>query len=671
MQPQDLLSRLRDFALSSRSPTVEIGPFLRTLAPQKVVLKEIEAELRELSNRGAFVLSAEGTMPHSVTFADFPLLALEEEYRRIAADPARLFPGEKTLRVPVPARDLVTVEARIHIGALLQGAVPDASIEEPRPPAQSPGGVAATLERAPGDDARPPAPLPGDGERPPARTPGILRLLFPENVPALVVPRSFLGAGLIEAAVERVSRYLQDPRNAAYADARLRSALRGNDMVVRQTLEDIAVRTRKAASSVMSTPTDFSVRFWSHLSNAMVADIGARPERTDTDTTFLQSALLVAYAAVNQKEAAEREKAKAADRKGLEAQVRRAPFVFTAQDLYALKDEKGVLLAGKHGREFISSFIAEKSIPLDTEILPFLVRLSDYFVQRDFLVPVFLSRLGEASDTLRTAYLKEWVEQLRDDRVPPVSRADDLFQKDVERRIGEGFPVLAAVADGHALALACQNPALPEESGVEMARCFARESTLRPFPDMLGLSRERLLRTARSYLPFWQTVPIISGIVRFFRLLFRRAAAKEPPPPSTAGTGKGTVPSVPAAEDARSAADRAAMERMRKIVQAVIAHYVPAGGTIERALEELVDRWNPLLDPGPKGDLVRDVNALAQDFIRPIRGTFLQRPPDLERIRALAEQLAASRSLAMIKNREALLRYLSLVMLRSILSQRS
>jgi hypothetical protein len=234
------------------------------------------------------------------------------------------------------------------------------------------------------------------------------------------------------------------------------------------------------------------------------------------------------------------------------------------------------------------------------------------------------------------------------------------------------FPVLAAVADGPVLSLASRNPTLPEEWRSQLLRCFEREGILRPVVSLLGLSRAALLRDARSYLPFWQTAPIISGIVRFFRQLFRRssqslvspAPVRPARPPAEPETGETSI------EEARAVAERLAQERMRRAVQALLSHYVSVDDTPEHALEELVERWNPLLEPGPKRDLVRDVTALAQDFIHPIRRSFIMRPPDLDRITALAEQLAASRSLAMIRNRDPLLRYISIIMLRSLLTSK-
>ena len=93
---------------------------------------------------------------------------------------------------------------------------------------------------------------------------------------------------------------------------------------------------------------------------------------------------------------------------------------------------------------------------------------------------------------------------------------------------------------------------------------------------------------------------------------------------------------------------------------------MPKGGTIDHTLGELAEKWNPLYDVAQKKNLVEDVNALVRDFLRPIRRSFLVRPPDLKRIHALAEQLSASKALAQIKKRDVLMRYIELYMIRCL-----
>jgi hypothetical protein len=119
-------------------------------------------------------------------------------------------------------------------------------------------------------------------------------------------------------------------------------------------------------------------------------------------------------------------------------------------------------------------------------------------------------------------------------------------------------------------------------------------------------------------------------------------------------------------EGAKSPADKENLVRFRRSVQSLISQYVPRGSTIDATLGELAERWNPLFAPDQKKNLVEDVNALVRDFLRPVRRSFLVRPPDLRRIRALAEQLSASKSLSKIKKREPLLRYIELYMVRCL-----
>ncbi|HTO21519.1 MAG TPA: hypothetical protein VMQ10_03505 [Spirochaetia bacterium] len=635
MEAEDLLARLRAFALRSKSPTIDVNGFIRSLAGEDLPAREVEAGIRDLAFRGDISAVTDWGRLAAVTLPDFPVFALSEEYRRLQDDPSLPFPREETLAVPISPSELVAMEAKGQLGELL-----DAASEKPQ---------------------------------------GAVKLLFPENVPPMVVPRAGVNTDLIEAAVSRISRYLQDPRNAALTESKLLGAFKGNEGLVRQALEDILLRPRKATSTVMS-PTDFSFRFWSHLSNKLTADVGAKTERTDQDQALLQSACLVAYASFHQKGAAEREKERAADRKHLETLVRRPPYVFSSADLFELKDPNGALLVTKHGPPFIVSFLEDATRAPDDGSLPFFVPVhsaaqkKDYYVQRDFIVPVFLKMLGDAGDALRSAYLQEWVEQMREDAPPETCRDDERFRRDVEQRVRAEFPVIPALFHVPLLRLAAEVPSLGAEARTDLERCFSRLDALRPLVTLLGLSRSKLYREARSYLPFWKTAPVIGAIARFLRRLLRPRPAQQARQ-SGPRISQLSVEALAAGGQAadggaapRTLTEKQQMEHFRSTLRGLERHYVAAGSTVERTLQDLAERWNPLIDAGPKQDLVRDVNALTRDFLRPIRRTLVAQPPDTSRITALAEQLAASRSLAQIGNREVLLRYLELYMLQVLLA---
>ena len=638
MLTHDLFSLLKTFALKNKNAVVDVRQFIDSVPRDQAEPSEVEAGLLELGRKSALTVTLEDGRPHTVVFADFALLMLVEEYHRLAMDAARPFPTETTLGADVPPEQLISADVKGQLGALLEKSEP--------------------------------------GMR------GIVRLQFPEGVDALLVPQESVGTEFIEASVAKISRYLSEGKNGAYAEVKLAGLLRGSEVLVRQSMEDVATRPKKAAGTVLA-PSEFSFRFWNHLSNLIVQDLRGRNDKSEHDQWVLQSAYVVGYTVFHRKGAVQREQEWTTDRRNLEQQVRKAPFVFGFQDLYNLKDEKGSTYISKHTNEFIHDFLRERTKPSKEEPVPYLVRAhaaaqkKDYFIQRDFLVPVFLKKLTEASGQLRKEYLDEWAAEMKEDRVPAVARNDASFRRDVEMRVKQGAPLLAALSNGSLLFAAADGTRIPDAVRAELRKCFVVENILRPYDELLGLSRPALLKDVRLYLPFWMTVPVLSGVLRVFRRMFKGGKGAEGPAPQPAPIiarpvhaetpqAAGAAPAVLASGAVRLPNARESLLKYKQSVQSLVAQYVPQGRTIDATLEELAEKWNPLYAVEQKRNLVEDVNALVRDFLRPVRRTFLVRPPDIKRIHALAEQLSTSKSLAKIKKRDLLMRYLELYMIRCL-----
>jgi hypothetical protein len=634
MLAQELLVLLRSFALRNRSATVDLHQFLAAMPKGQAQPAEVDAAVAELAGKSALTVSTESGKPRSVSLPDFHVLALVDTYRQLSMDASRPFPKEETAPVPVPAGQLIRADVKSQLGALLDTSAPGMK--------------------------------------------GIVKLEFPEGVDSLIVPQECVGTDLIDVAVAKISRYLQEGKNASYSESKLAGLMRGNAPLVHQSMEDLVTRPKKAANSVLS-PSDFSFRFWTHLSNLILQDIRAKSEKTDLDHGACQSAYLLGYTVFHKKGTVQREQEWATDRKNLEQQMRKPPFIFGFQDLYDLKDEKGVTYVKKHSQDFIHTFLKEKMKQVGEEPIPYLVRVhaaaqkKDYFLQRDFIVPVFLKKLGEAAEEIRAAYVQEWTDELRQDRTPAVSKGDAPFRRDTEIRVKQGYPLLAALSNGNLLFAAGAATKLSEAAKAELGKCFAVENILRPFDELLGLSRAHLLKNARMYLPFWMTVPVLSSVLRIFRRLSRggkgeRKVEPEKKPaafrPAQTETAKVVQPAP--VEAAKSTHTKGDLLAYRRSIQALLAQYVPKGRTIEATLTELAEKWNPLYASEQKQNLVEDVNSLVRDFLRPVRRSFLARPPDLKRIHALAEQLSTSKSLAKIKKRDILMRYIELYMVRCL-----
>ncbi len=59
MSSEDLLGQLQAFALSTKSATIDMNLFLRTIPPERLDAAVIESGVKELAFKGAFTLEAE------------------------------------------------------------------------------------------------------------------------------------------------------------------------------------------------------------------------------------------------------------------------------------------------------------------------------------------------------------------------------------------------------------------------------------------------------------------------------------------------------------------------------------------------------------------------------------------------------------------------------------
>ncbi len=640
MVPQELLQALHAFSIKNRSHTLELRQFISS-SPSLAGDAEIEAGLRELAASGGCALIPPQGPIKAISIPDYYLILLEAEIASVSVDSSKPFPKEETLSAVIPPSKIVAVDIKTDFAQFLSGT--------------------------------------GSSEQP------VAKLIFPEGIESLIIPRNKAGTLLVEAAVGKVSAYLSDPKNAGFVESKLISILKGSEVLVRQMVEDAATRPKKASESVFE-PSDFAFRFWTYLVNLVLQDYRKKKDKTIQDHGVCQSAYIIGYYAFFRKGQAQKEQERASDLRCLENLIRKPPYLFTFETLYGLTDDKGVPFVSKHSHQFIHSFLEEKTRRTGEESLPFMVRIhdasrnKDYFIQKDLLVPVFLKKLSETAEELHDLYLNDWIRVLKRHENRPMMKNDAAFRKDVELRVKEGSPLLAALANAPLLYLARSETVISQEAKEEIGRCMEPDNSLRPMSEIMGLFRPMLLSEARSYLPLWETMPIVRQIVALFRALFtatkrtRTAAAvrekQHALPPRPEPEEEQTTAQKPAAARAAAATERDAQTRYRRALQIIRDRYVPLGKNIEDALDDLAEKWNPLYAEVQKKDLVEDVNALVRDFLRPVKRTLLSVPPDIKRIQALAEQLSGSKSLSQIKKKEPLKRYLELFMIKCLEPQR-
>ena len=208
------------------------------------------------------------------------LEALTSEYRAIVADPSRPFPRVETAPVPLPANELLPVEVKTGFTALLEQCQPGQA--------------------------------------------GVVRLVFPDGIEDLVVPRAAVAAELVDAAVAKIARWLSDGRNEAYVASKLAGILRGSEVAVHRLLEDATQRPHLAAAKVHD-PDEIAFRFWTHLANLVLTDLKKKTEKTSDDHGACQAAWIAGYAVFWRQGRRQQEQVRVADRRSPRGARAQAP----------------------------------------------------------------------------------------------------------------------------------------------------------------------------------------------------------------------------------------------------------------------------------------------------------------------------------------------------------
>lgn len=594
----------------------------------------LEERVHALSESGVVEIALGDGEIQSLLVADYFVDIVEQQFDRLRDRPELLFPDEASLPAGIPAESLVPVEVQTDFVNWMTG----------------------------------------KAEGPPR----VLRLDFPAGVRSILVPTTRLERELPTQCVHKLRNYLRSERNTAYINQKLQPACRGRELALKDFLTEILTRPDSVIEGIFD-PSEFSFLVWTQLCQVVIKDYAEKTEKLNEEHSYCQAAYLLGYYNVFYKGRTQRTKEAEAARKNVDRRLRKSPYTYTISQIQAFTDNKGVPLTKRVSAQTIRDHIDEKLQP-SGDGLAELVRFraadnTDYFICRDYIVETALRRIYDLSGDLREHYVGLFSDLMKRYEEPDYLKDETAFRENVREEVAKRDPILAGLWRFDLLFLAASEGApgkLPEEVG----RVFhPREKRLQDLEVVLGLDQKELVRDAKLLLPFWLVVPGIKGLVRFFRRLF---AGRQKDVPGTktrtasaAPTGTARILSAPPesaaspAAGGRTAAGAAAgAARLKKAVKELEAEFVPEGQSLDGSLRELAERWNPLLDPTAKANLVEDINSLCRDFLRKMKAGFRVKPPTADRIRAMAEKLSENQVFRQIRRRDSLRRYLELYMLK-------
>jgi hypothetical protein len=605
----------------------------------------VTADLEALAGEGRCGLEYEDVTIKTIHFPDYFIELIHEEYDKLRDKPELPFPDESTLGVEIPPNLVTNLDVKQDFVAWLD-------YEE-------------------------------------LSKPVILRLDFPEGIRVMVLTSSILFNHLLRMTLSKIKRYITDKRNVNYVYSKLETMFAQKKAAIKEMLDDIMLQQNKALGSI-TKPTDFSFRFWSALANLILQEYKQKTNKLPDEHSYCQAAYLVGYYNAYHKGVEQKEKSVHDAYKQLEKQLRRKPYIFTLADITNFRDERGIPLTKKYTREGLHNYLGKKTKPQEEGALPEIVRVKgldkrDHFIQKDVVPPLVTAKVKALSSLLNKQYREEWLEQLKHYRKAPEMLEDVKFVDDIVRRVKNEDPLLLALLRFDLLYLAYEEGNCSREVSDEIASYFDRQrKTLIPIDRILRLDREELLKDAKIHLPLWQNIPLVGGLIMVCKRIFSTKRPQKRRRPRKREEA-GFTPSVSKVMQEQSdsqyeynktgggasskATTKAQLIEYRKQLDALKKRFVEEGKTVDGSLEELIDRWNPLYDPNARANLVEDVNAMVRDFLRGLRRGFRVKPPDEDRIRTMAERLAANKAFNEIKRKDYFKRYIEIYMIK-LLSKR-
>ena len=658
--PRADFQRLSAFARKYVEHHLESNPGLQDLDENLENL--LAARLIELEKESRCDVEYRDGRIIGVYYPEYFLRRLKREYARVKERTVLPFPSDESMEVPIPSGLVRPIDVTSGFIEVLRS--------PPEPPLL------------------------------------VLRLLFPEGIRSLLIPAQLVGKAFALLLLQKIRNYLRTSQNAGYVQSRLKTFFPNRGIAVKEVI-DKAMTSPEDALQTITSPTDFSFHLWTSLSTVIIKEFGQKTEPLSEDHDYAQAAYLLGYYAVHYNSIRQQAKDLDAALKAVDNGFHREPYAYTISDVYEITDSRGVPVSKRCSKTQINSYLTSKLKPDQETGLADVIRVkapddTEYYVARDRVTPLLLRRKKERSQELHAFYLNSWADLMRSEKSVASMNDDDTFEGDVEEQLRRRDPLLMGLLNYNVISTAIQGTDVSETAKHQMTSLVDTKSgTTRPYAEILELSRQQIYNDARLTLPVWQAVPFLYAMVKLFRFLFgsrdkrRERAGKR--------SGKGSAPRVPrttaeafssagtaqmriagegngaagagsggagsdeasaAGSQSEAVAGRANRIQYQKAVRKLQQEYTGPSRTVDETLQSLIDKWNPLIDPRAKQNLVEDVNALVRDFLRRMKSGLRAHPPDRARIHTLATNLCEKDALKEIRRREPLQRYVELYMLK-------
>lgn len=487
----------------------------------------------------------------------------------------------------------------------------------------------------------------------------ILQLEFKEFEHPMLVFKDMLDYELIKFCVEKIQYFFKNENNYEYMRSKLNTTLVSEQSGVALMLSKIVKKPAEAVESLHKTNT-FTFKFWTVLASTIVKEFGTRQATSDTDYVFAQAAFLLGYYNVYCKGCFQKEAAIEVCRNDLMKALSRAPYLFTVADIMEFKDDKENLLYKKVGRESYESFI-RSLLEEEEDRPPQLMTVKNAHQEEVFIlyriVPIYLEEnLKIIRKDMYEDLRRKWIQDLGKCEFTDEMENDRVFENLLKKYLIDHYANFYALLNYGLLKQIQKFPGIGDkQKAIIMLYIDEINRQILPLARLFDISRKDLLRDVKTMVPFWKTNKFLRFVVLFFRNLVMTRSARQ------AMKEERTRKKHKNVKDFQKISDN---EGLGNSVETLKEQFLTPGSTVEAELENLIERWNPLIDAVAKRNLVEDVNSFIRDYVRKLKRSFITNPPDRDRVENIAKSLSQAQAFDAIKDKDALIRYMSIYIIK-------
>ena len=500
--------------------------------------------------------------------------------------------------------------------------------------------------------------IPAIIEKDNSKSPLLYILDFARDLPSMLIPACVPIKALLDTAQQKVRKILKKDEFHDYFLKKLRSTNPTKEISIKNFYTHF-VDTENYQFAEFQDGEDYYI--WNQALYYIRQDFEKIQDRTVEDTNILQAVQILETHSSYLKEKFQNEHKRSEAIKELEAALAKSPYFFSMPQILKFQDQNGRLLYGQYTEDDLKEFLQKMTTDGEANELPQLLVFkvesgTRYYVYKKKVSQVVVRLCNEAHDSIEKQLEDHWYDVMMDyERLPEMSNASE-FEACLHELVEKNSPILYALLNANFMTILSYEH---NEDSLEGFRLFV-DGKLLPYSDLLMLKNSKILANAKSRLPFYYTLPIISWIMSLFS-----GRNKEKKRASTTVI----VEKNPFEEEEKktdSGPKQTKTQALASNAKAIAKDLVPEGSTLDRELNYLTKQWNKMISKEAYNNLTEDVNSLIRDYTRRVVKTLSATSFTKERVENLAKTLVNTPNMQKIKEDKALTEYVILYMLRLV-----